>query len=80
MLPHQLSNGICSLNEGVDRLTITCEVKFDNNANIIDYDIYESVINSKKKMTYESVNRLLEENIVDKGYEDNSCINFNDET
>mgnify|MGYP000850097585 FL=1 len=69
MLPHQLSNGICSLNEGVDRLTITCEVKFDNNANIIDYDIYESVINSKKKMTYESVNRLLEENIVDKGYE-----------
>ena len=70
MLPHQLSNGICSLNEGVDRLTITCEVKFDNNANIIDYDIYESVINSKKKMTYESVNRLLEENIVDKGYED----------
>lgn len=70
MLPHQLSNGICSLNEGVDRLTITCEVKFDNNANIIDYYIYESVINSKKKMTYESVNRLLEENIVDKGYED----------
>ena len=70
MLPHQLSNGICSLNEGVDRLTITCEVKFDNNSNIIDYDIYESVINSKKKMTYESVNRLLEENIVDKGYED----------
>ena len=70
MLPHQLSNGMCSLNEGVDRLTITCEVKFDNNANIIDYDIYESVINSKKKMTYESVNRLLEENIVDKGYED----------
>lgn len=70
MLPHQLSNGICSLNEGVDRLTITCEVKFDNNANIIDYDIYESVINSKKKMTYESVNRLLEENIVDEGYED----------
>ena len=70
MLPHQLSNGICSLNEGVDRRTITCEVKFDNNANIIDYDIYESVINSKKKMTYESVNRLLEENIVDKGYED----------
>ena len=70
MLPHQLSNGICSLNEGVDRLTITCEVKFDNNANIIDYDIYESVINSKKKMTYESVNRLLEENNVDEGYED----------
>lgn len=69
MLPHQLSNGICSLNEGVDRLTITCEVKFDSNGNILDYDMYESVINSKKKMTYDSVNKILEENIVDKGYE-----------
>lgn len=69
MLPHQLSNGICSLNEGVDRLTITCEIKFDKDANVIDYDIYESVINSKKKMTYESVNRILEENKIDNGYE-----------
>jgi len=69
MLPHQLSNGICSLNEGVDRLTITCEIKFDKDANILDYDIYESVINSKKKMTYESVNRILEEDKIDKGYE-----------
>ena len=70
MLPHQLSNGICSLNEGVDRLTITCEIKFDKNANILDYDIYESVINSKKKMTYESVNRILEEDKIDEGYEE----------
>ena len=69
MLPHQLSNGICSLNEGVDRLTITCEIKFDKDANILDYDIYESVINSKKKMTYESVNKILEEDKIDKGYE-----------
>ena len=69
MLPHQLSNGICSLNEKVDRLTKTVDMKVNSKGKIIDYDIYDSVICSNKKMTYEEVNKILEENTVVEGYE-----------
>lgn len=70
MIPHQLSNGICSLNEGVDRLAVSCIMEIDEDARIVDYDLKESVINSKKKMTYTNVNSILEKNIVPEGYED----------
>ena len=69
MLPHQLSNGICSLNEGEDRLAISCVMEFNNVGKMIDYEIFPSVINSKKKMTYNNVNKFLEENIIVEGYE-----------
>lgn len=69
MLPHQLSNGICSLNEGEDRLTKTVEIIIDKEGNIISHKIYDSVINSKKKMTYEEVNQILEYGIIPEGYE-----------
>lgn len=68
MLVAKLSNGICSLNEGVDRLTRTCEMEFDSNGNIVDYKIYLSVINSKKAMKYSEVDRILDGEIVP-GYE-----------
>ncbi len=70
MLPHELSNGICSLNEGVDRLAISCEMTIDDKGKIIDHDIFLSVINSKKKMTYKNVNKILIDNQVPEGYED----------
>ena len=69
MLPHELSNGICSLNPLVDRLAMSCVMEFDGKGKQIDYEIFESVICSKKQMTYKNVNLTLEKNIVPEGYE-----------
>jgi ribonuclease R len=51
MLPEKLSNGICSLNPNVDRLTFTCEMVINQKGIVIDYKIYESVIHSKARLT-----------------------------
>lgn len=70
MLPRELSNGICSLNPDEDRLAKTCEMEIDENGNIISSKIFDSVIRSRKKMSYNAVNEILEENIIPEGYED----------
>lgn len=70
MLHPKLSNGICSLHQGVDRLTKTCEIIITPDGDIISYNIYNSIINSKKKMNYEDVNKILIDNEEVKGYED----------
>lgn len=62
MLPKALSNGICSLNPKVDRLALTCEMQITKKGEVIDYKIYPSVINSKYKMTYTNINKMLEGN------------------
>ena len=69
MLPHELSNGICSLNPNVDRLAISCVMEFDGSGKQIDYEIFPSVIRSRIQMTYKKVNSILEKNIVPEGYE-----------
>ena len=60
MLPFSLSNGICSLNEGVDRLTLSCIIQLDEYGNILNSSIDESVIRSSHRLTYNYVNEVLE--------------------
>ncbi len=69
MLPHKLSNGICSLNPNVERLAVSCDMVIDQKGDVIDYDIYLSVIKSQIQMTYKKVNKVIEENFVSEGYE-----------
>lgn len=59
MLPHTLSNGICSLNEGADRLTLSCLMTIDKKGEIVDYEICESVIRVDYRMSYNVVKELL---------------------
>lgn len=69
MLPHKLSNGICSLNPNVDRLAISCIMEINNQGKVVSHDIFPSVIRSRMQMTYKKVNKILEENIIPEGYE-----------
>ena len=69
MLPHKLSNGICSLNPNVDRLAVSCVMEMNPKGDIVSYDIFESVIRSRIQMTYKKVNQVLEGNTIPEGYE-----------
>lgn len=69
MLDHKLSNGICSLNPNVDRLAMCYTTTFNSNGKSVDFRIEEAIINSKKKMKYSDINKILEEDEIVPGYE-----------
>ncbi|WP_027438018.1 ribonuclease R [Lachnospira multipara] len=66
MLPHQLSNGICSLNQGEDRLALSCLMDIDSKGNVVDHRICETLINVDRRMSYTSVKKI----IIDKDEEE----------
>ena len=59
MIPHILSNGMCSLNGNVDRLAMTCEIEYDKDTNVVNHNIYKSIINSNMRMSYTGVDSVL---------------------
>ena len=70
MLPHKLSNGICSLNPMLERLAISCIMEIDSNGKVVSSEIFESIIKSRKQMTYKNVNKILNDEEIPEGYEE----------
>lgn len=60
MIPHRLSNGICSLNPKVDRLTLSCHMEITPEGDVIHHDIFQSVIRTTERMTYNNVRKIVE--------------------
>lgn len=60
MLPHKLSNGICSLNAGVDRLALSCSMEMDKSGKVVKHEIAQTVIRVDRRMTYSNVFKILE--------------------
>ena len=61
MLPKKLSNGLCSLNPKVDRLTLSCTMVIDKSGKVLEHDIFESIIKTKERMTYTDVTKILKD-------------------
>ena len=68
MLPKELSNGVCSLNPNEDKLTKTCKIEFDLDGNVLNFEVFNSIINSNYKMCYKKVNNILTNMEIDEAY------------
>lgn len=81
MLPHQLSNGVCSLHPDADKLTLTCEMLINREAELLEHDIYPSIIRSDYRMTYDNCNEILAGNkeVIDAYLEMVDPIHFSNE-
>ena len=68
MFPKEISNGICSLNEKEEKLTFSCEMEIDLKGDVVNYEVYKSVIKSVHRMTYKDVNAILDgdKDLIDK--------------
>ncbi|RLQ96671.1 ribonuclease R [Falsibacillus albus] len=69
MIPHRLSNGICSLNPKVNRLTLSCEMEITEQGDVVHHEIFQSVIKTTERMTYSDVNKILvdkDEELIDR--------------
>ena len=60
MLPRELSNGICSLNAGEDRFTLSCIMEINNKGNVVSSEVFKGIINVKERMTYEDVQKIID--------------------
>ncbi len=63
MLPHELSSDLCSLREGVDRYTLSVEMEINKKGNVLNYKVFPSIINSKKRLTYKEAQAIIDEDI-----------------
>ncbi|MBQ3666020.1 MAG: ribonuclease R [Lachnospiraceae bacterium] len=73
MLPHKLSNGICSLNAGEDRLALSCIMEIDSKGNVVGHKIAETVVNINKRMDYTTVNKIISDHN-EKAIEENADV------
>lgn len=69
MLPHKLSNGICSLNPNEERLAVSCIMEINEEGKVVSHELFESVIKSRIQMTYKKVNKILNDEETPEGYE-----------
>ena len=76
MLPHILSNGVCSLNPNVDRLSVTCEMEIDNDGEIVSSTVYKSIINTKMRMSYDGVHAVLNDLELSNGEDINDYLKY----
>lgn len=74
MLPHNISDNLCSLNPHENKMTLTCDVEINHHGEIIDFDVFPSIINNHHRFSYDEVNELFANNFVDNSHKLDSSL------